>query len=331
MILAAGFGTRLRPLTCLRPKPLLTVLNKPVLARWLDVLAGLGVSRTVVNAHYLAPMLADFIDSARGGYPRMEIIVSLEDEILGTGGGLKQAARLLFPDDDDGGGDTGGGAGRDDDGRGRKSKPFYVVNGDIHTDLDLKDLASAHLSASPVATLALVDRPGKATVSVDADGVILGFRAGEKLPGETGRLCGAGVMILESRFLELLPVGFSDSVERLGQLSDLGRAVRGRFYPGVDWTDIGSPGDYYALQKTLARGRIVAENPGLLEGDVSGFVVAEAGARVAGGASVRDCVLLREADVKAGAVVGGAVVAGTVGSDVRLEGGVVADRSDAGA
>jgi mannose-1-phosphate guanylyltransferase len=88
MILAAGLGTRLEPLTSIRPKPLFPVLNQPLLGITIGQLQGMGVTRIVINAHHLAKQIARFIRGERWG---LAVQVRVEPEILGTGGGIKTA------------------------------------------------------------------------------------------------------------------------------------------------------------------------------------------------------------------------------------------------
>jgi MurNAc alpha-1-phosphate uridylyltransferase len=102
MVLAAGRGERLRPITDTRPKPLVEVGGRSLLDHAIDRLADAGVERVVVNTHYLGAMIAQHLASR----PSPEIVISPEDSALETGGGVKHALPLLGPD------------------------PFYVVNGD---------------------------------------------------------------------------------------------------------------------------------------------------------------------------------------------------------
>jgi NDP-sugar pyrophosphorylase family protein len=253
MILAAGLGLRLRPLTGARPKPLLPVLNKPLLYYWLERLQGLGVRRAVINAYHLAPMIVEAARNLPPGLGDIEALVSVEGELLGTAGGLKKAAMLLFPP----GPPRASGA----------SEPFYVVNGDIHTDIDLALLAETHQALAsqaphgPPVTMALVDYPPKATVSLGQDGQIVAFRHNGPCPGETSRLCGAGLAVMERWFLETLPGHFSDTVEILKGRMALGDRPGSRFFPGAAWADIGSLPEYYSLNKGLARGRALLQSP----------------------------------------------------------------------
>ena len=129
IVLAAGFGTRLRPLTLSRPKPLLPVMGEPMLARILDMLVSWGVDDIVVNAHHLAGQIEDFVaeylgDAAKG----VKVSVSREEEILGTGGVLRPLKDWI--------GD----------------KPFWLVNGDIVVEeLDPEPIEEAfERSATPV-------------------------------------------------------------------------------------------------------------------------------------------------------------------------------------
>ena len=121
IVLAAGFGTRLRPLTLSRPKPLLPVMGEPMLARILDMLVSWGVEDITVNAHYLADQIEDFVKEYQGDAAKgVKISVSREDEILGTGGALRPLKSWI--------GD----------------EPFWLVNGDIVVeDLDPEPIEEA--------------------------------------------------------------------------------------------------------------------------------------------------------------------------------------------
>jgi mannose-1-phosphate guanylyltransferase len=306
VILAAGLGLRLRPLTLLRPKPLLPVLDRPILYFWLDRLARAGVGHVAVNAHHLRDQIAAALDGARGIWPRLRLDLSVEPEILGTGGGIRRAAGLLFPDGPP------------------RGQCLYVVNADIFSDLSLQALASDHLShPGRPATLALVDRPERATVGLDGEGRIVSLREPRPGPGETRRLCGAGIMVMSAFFLGFLSEGFSDVVESLRLWLAQGLPPPGgHLLSGAGWADIGSPPEFLALNRELARGRVLVQDPGPIRGRLSGFVVAEAGARVGEGASVEDSVLLASARVGRGASVSQAIVAGPVPAGARAQGGV---------
>lgn len=128
-VLGAGLGTRLRPLTDVRPKPLIPIYGKPLITFALDHLAALGVENFVINTHHLAPAFdKEFASGVYGGRP---VRLVFEPDILETGGGIKNAEPFL--------GDA----------------PFIVYSGDILTDIDLEALVKHHMESGNDVTLAL--------------------------------------------------------------------------------------------------------------------------------------------------------------------------------
>jgi NDP-sugar pyrophosphorylase family protein len=266
---------------------------------WLERLHAAGVGLAVVNAFYLAPMLEAFLEEARPDFPGMEIAVSRERSVLGTGGGIREASAHF-------------------DG------PLLVANSDVYGDIPLDALAAAHASRpGALATLAVLDRPDKATVSVGEGGRILSFRERDPVPGETERLCGAGAMVLSPEAVRRLPPGPSDVIAELGaMLSEGGEAGILRLAPDAFWCDMGTPSDYFALNARLAGGGRFAEGA-RIDGATSGFIVAEPGVMICEGATVRDSVLWSGAVVEPGCVLSGMIVAGRARSGARLSGGVI--------
>lgn len=130
MILAAGLGIRLRPLTLLAPKPLIKLHGKFLITYTLDYMAQAGVKKIAINTHYLA----DQIPKALGdNYKGIPIFYLYEPEILGTGGGLKNACEHVLGFEE----------------------PIFLMNSDISIDLDLKGFLAAHEKIKPAATLLL--------------------------------------------------------------------------------------------------------------------------------------------------------------------------------
>jgi mannose-1-phosphate guanylyltransferase len=170
MILAAGLGTRLRPLTEVCAKALVPVGDRPVLGHALDVLRAAGVSRCVVNAHHLPRELRAFADER-------SVAVSMESELLGTAGGVARARDLL--------------------GEGE----VVVWNGDVVADLDVGALLRAHGSATAEATLVIRPRSaGEGNVGVDEAGKVVRLRhvrVGKELHG--GEFLGVSVLGVGSR------------------------------------------------------------------------------------------------------------------------------------
>lgn len=299
MLLAAGRGQRLAPLSDQRPKPLFPVLNEPMLHYWLQKLADLGMAKVVINAHYLRERIVAYAETVRPEFPSLEIVLSLEDAVLGTGGGLKKA-------------------------RSHFDQPFLVVNSDIHATINLASLAVAHSDdPSAIATVAVLDFPAKATVSVDDAGAVLGFRKPAPLPGERRKLRGAGIMALNPEALDLIPDGPADIIEELQKRIDAGARARAyREATPFEWRDMGTVSEYYSLNASLARGGHFIAPGARLEGESEGFLIAAKGARVHQGAFVKNCVLWENAVVEPGARLESMIVAGRVAAGVRLTGGV---------
>jgi NDP-sugar pyrophosphorylase family protein len=165
MILAAGLGTRLRPLTDRAPKPLLPIAGRPLLHYTLAWIASAGIRQVMINLHHMGEMIRDAIGDGRGF--GLEVSYSEEPDILGTGGGLKRVERFFA------------------DG------PFLVVNADILTTVDPRAVIAAHAARRGLATLVVREDPEVATygaIGLDPeDGSAASSAAGVDRPGAAGR------------------------------------------------------------------------------------------------------------------------------------------------
>ena len=210
MVLSAGLGTRLRPLTDLRAKPLVPVGDRPALAHVVDRLRAAGVSRIVVNAHHLAAQVVDFAHRQGGG-----LAVSEETELLGTAGGIAQAAALL------GAGDV------------------LVWNGDILAEVDVTALLASHAAGERVATLVVQPLPaGQGPVGLDSQGRVVRLRTerfGDEARG--GQFLGIYVLGVALRGRLVSPGGVVEDV--LVPAMGRGESVRALEFTGP-WHDIGT-------------------------------------------------------------------------------------------
>jgi mannose-1-phosphate guanylyltransferase len=229
MVLAAGLGLRMRPLTLLRPKPVLPVLNRPLLHWTLELLARHGVSDVVINLHHLPEVITQAV--GRGRRFGLRVSYSREARILGTGGGPRKARRLL--------GD----------------EPVLLVNGDMLFDFDLTRLVDRHRASGAGATLALKPNPDTSTYGPVVTGPKGHVRS---LPGSPRSASGTvslftGVHVLDPRLLERLPPGPSDSVRDLyaGLVAE-GEGVHGVRVAGP-WYDLSSPSKYLASHISLLK------------------------------------------------------------------------------
>jgi NDP-sugar pyrophosphorylase family protein len=231
MVLAAGLGTRMRPLTLLRAKPALPVLNRPLLHWTMEKLARAGVRDVVVNLHHLPQTVVDAVGSGR----RFGLRVRYAEEpvVLGTGGGPR-AVRGLFGDE-----------------------PLLIVNGDVLFDVDLRRLLAVHRASAARATLALRRNPppyAYSPVVTDRRGRVLSI-AGRPAPARGRVSMFASVHVMDPALLERLAPGPSDSVRDLYfPLLAEGEHLQGVHTRGA-WYDFGRPALYRDAQLRLVPGR----------------------------------------------------------------------------
>lgn len=221
MILAAGLGTRLRPLSDLRPKALMPVANRPVLERNIQYLIRQGVTEIVVNIHHHPEQILSFLEN---GHFEARVETRVEPEILGTGGGIRNTAGFWDRD------------------------PFVVMNGDILTDIDLTRAYEQHRKTRPPATLILHNHPPFNKIRIDGAGRITDI---PRVYAERG-LAFTGIHILEPEILDHIPEGFSDIVECYRLLMNAGKTIRSCVSRSHVWHDIGSLPDYLRANRGLA-------------------------------------------------------------------------------
>jgi NDP-sugar pyrophosphorylase family protein len=222
MILAAGIGTRLRPLTDTTPKALVDVGGVPMIERVIGRLKAAGVTEVVVNLFHLADQVVEFLASKE--YFGIRIEFSRETELLDTGGGLKHAA--WFFDD---------------------RQPFFLHNVDILSDIDLTALLGFHAQADAMATVAVQPRPSARQLLFDRDGRLCGreTQAGvEWALGPTGqaeRLGFAGIHVIDPAiFPRMTETGAFSIVQTYLRLAGEGAQIAAFRAAGSYWQDIGS-------------------------------------------------------------------------------------------
>ncbi len=295
MVLAAGLGTRLRPLTDHLAKPLLPILGRPLLGVILDRLAAAGAGAIAVNTHHRAGDVRDFV---AGSEHASRATLFHEPEILGTGGGPANVRTFLAETD-----------------------RFLLHNGDVYSDADLGALITAHRASGATATLLLTDWPEVNTVVTDPGGTVLRIGRGGPPPAiEVRRLTYTGIAVFERSFLDYLPEGPSSLVDALRRvMAENPGSVRGHAPGGFLWSDLGTLTRYLDVHRGLMGGRRSGEtgsprthlaeaatiDPGAR---VEGFAVLGREAKIEAGARVRDVVLLDGATVPRDAVAVRAVI-----------------------
>ena len=235
MILAAGLGTRLQPLTDRLPKPLLPLMLVPMLGHLLAQLHCQGVREVVINGHHLADRLAAWLgDGSRWG---LHLAFAHEPEILGTAGALKNAAALL------------------------RGAPFLVINADVLADVDLQALWTRHRERGALVTM--VVKPGPA--ARDARPVVIDEHdrvrqingrpeALDPSPGEEGTIF-TGIQIVDPQVLDAIPANrfVSTTADTYPQLLQDGQPVFAYRHHGY-WLDVGVPERYLQAHWDLLDG-----------------------------------------------------------------------------
>ena len=305
MILSAGLGHRLRPLSLTLPKPLFEVMNKTMLQWWAELLFSAGVKQVIINTHYQTPLMLEGIAGLASCFSnQLEIIPSPEEELIGTGGGIKRAAHLLGKND------------------------FLVVNADIFTDFDLVKLALKHLSnPGRLATLGLLNSdndenvpPGN--VSIGEEQRILNFRQPKTVEGEISRQTYCGVMALSPQIFDLIPEGPADIIEVFIQALGQGYDIFGWNSEPAIWRDMGTQKAYWGLNRDLASGRLLVHSSAQVLGQLQGWNVIGALASIEAESLVKNSVIWPGAVVGKGSTIEDAVVCGQVPPGTIISGGV---------
>lgn len=317
MVLCAGLGTRLRPLTDRVPKPAVPVCGVPLVRFSLALLAGAGVRRAVVNVHHLPDAMATAAEEA-GRAVGLSVAVSREPVIAGTGGALREARPHL--------------AGAD---------AIFLVNGDVLFDVDLRAALAAHRASGALATMLLLPMPaGARYAAVETDGTGAVRRiAGAFGPGGAGLSPWhfSGVHVLSPVILDRVPAApFEADVNRhvYPPLMASG-AVRGLVVRGY-WNDLGTPARYLQANRdvlggAVPLGRFAGADPfaGLAELDRGVHVAADArwrpGTRVVAPALVLEGARVEGQEIGPDAVVGRGC---TVGAGARVRSAVLWDGTE---
>ncbi len=322
IIMAGGEGTRLRPLTCDCPKPMVPVMDKPVMAYALQLLKSHGVVDVGVTLAYLPGQVQDFFGDGEEYGVRLQYFV--EQTPLGTAGSVKQAAAML-------------------------DETFCVLSGDGLTDCDLSAALAFHQSSGAKATMVLkkLDEPLEyGVVVLEQDGRVREFVEKPGWGEVFSDTVNTGIYILEPEVLQLIPDGrpYDFGRELFPLLVQKGEPVFGHIMDGY-WCDIGDIPAYLRAHMDAMDGRVK------LIGHAKGAVVKAPGALIDRGAVLEGpCLIADGARVMQGAKVGPYAVVGegsvvmprasvkrsviwrgaTVGVGAQLRGCVIQDGSTAG-
>ncbi|HEY7539406.1 MAG TPA: NDP-sugar synthase [Methylomirabilota bacterium] len=311
VILAGGQGTRLRPLTLARAKPVVPLLNRPFLAYQLALLRAHGVTDVILACSYRVDDVRAALGDAEHLGVRLRYVV--EDEPLGTGGGVRNAADLV-------------------------SGTLFVLNGDILTDPNLTEMRHLHESRGSRTTIYLQPVPDPrqyGLVETEPDGRLRAFREKPTADEEiTTNTINAGIYLIDAQLLGRIPRDRVSSIERefFPALIADGIPCYG-WCPTAYWRDIGNPAAYRAAQIDLLQGRAAMPlaPPGQRRDGfwLDGGGTIDPTARIVAPAVVGSGVVLGpRCRVGPGSVIGDGT---RIGADARVEGAILWERVEVGA
>ena len=318
MVMAAGLGTRLRPITWEIPKPVVPVANRPIVAHLTKLLADHGVDEVIANLHWFPEVVKSSLgDGSKFG---VDLSYAFEEELLGTAGGVRNVADFVTGGDDD---------------------VFVVLAGDALTDIDLGALVAAHRNNGGVATLAVkqvADVSQYGVIVTGSDGRVEGFQEKPDPAEALSNLCNCMIYAFSPEvfdyFPEPDPVDFANDVFPALLDNDV------PFYVHeieTYWNDIGTLPEYIngnldALTgavridpagelhegETTLRGGVEVAGPVLIGDDVeigeganlTGPLVIGPGSRIGAGARVKEAVLLPGAEVADGGILARGIAGG---------------------
>ncbi len=236
VVMAGGEGSRLRPLTIGRPKPMVPVANKPVMAHILDLLKRHGITEVVVTLQYMADYIQDYFGD--GSSLGMKINYSVEEVPLGTAGSVKNAQQYL-------------------------DETFILISGDALTDFDLTSIINYHKAKKALATITLYSVPTPleyGVVILDAEGRVRQFLEKPSWGEVISDTVNTGIYILEPQVLDYFQAGaiFDFSKDLFPILLERNDPMYGYVANGY-WCDIGSIQEYARATADLLAGKVKTE------------------------------------------------------------------------
>jgi NDP-sugar pyrophosphorylase family protein len=242
MILAAGLGTRLRPLTDNRPKALVEVGGRTLLEITLARLRSFGITDVIVNTHHFASLVPEYLE--RNKNFGMNVAISHEEILLDTGGGLKKAASFFLEKS------------------GNSEEPFLLHNVDVISTIDLGRMLQFHTDHHALATLAVQERKTSRYLLFQKDSKLCGRRSGPDSTIELVRpsqnvqaLAFCGIHIISPRLLSMLTEeGAFSIITSYLRLAALGQKILGFRAGEYYWRDLGTPGNVAQAAEDLQQG-----------------------------------------------------------------------------
>ena len=286
MILAAGYGTRLRPLTYAKPKPMVPICNRPLLGYAVERFLAMGIEEIVVNLHHLPEIIKTYLEKEYGDKCRFHF--SFEKEILGTGGGVRKVRAVL-----------------------EKEEDFFLVNGDTIQFPPYEKLQAARREQKALATLTLRHPPrGDRFTAVWLDeGKITGFGHGVGEP-----LMFSGSHLISSRIFSYLPEKeFSGIVDEVYMpVIENRKEIIGGVVDDGPWFDIGTPQRYVSAAAAVLDMTLGGSMPVVSGSKITGDSIVDQTATIHG--------TVARSSIGARSFIRGEVRNSTIGRDCRVGG-----------
>ncbi|MGH9687489.1 MAG: nucleotidyltransferase family protein [Candidatus Acidiferrales bacterium] len=244
MVLAAGLGTRLRPLTDSRPKALVEVAGRTLLEITLERLRAFDIRDVIINAHHFADQILDYLKENQNFGMRIE--VSCEDVLLDTGGGLQKAAHFFLRDP------------------GSASEPFILHNVDVISTIDISRMIQTHRDGAALATLAVQNRQTSRYLLFDQQMRLCGRRSvGDgkedlvRAPQATQALAFCGIHVISPRiFLLMTEEGAYSIIDTYLRLTSAGEKIAAFCADQYYWRDLGRPEQLQQASEDLKSGTL---------------------------------------------------------------------------
>jgi len=242
MILAAGLGTRLRPLTDDRPKALVEIAGRTLLELTLERLRTFGIHEVIINVHHFADKVVDYLRAHRDF--GMRIVISREHVLLDTGGGLKKAAWFFLEN------------------AGTSHDPFLLHNVDVLSTIDLRRMAEVHAQGNALATLAVQNRKTSRYLLFDSYMRLCGRRSGEDGRPELVRAAAdvtarafSGIHVISPKLLSMLnEAGAFSIIPSYLRLAAQGDTIQAFQADEYYWRDLGKPENISQAEDDIRKG-----------------------------------------------------------------------------
>ena len=281
--MAGGEGSRLRPLTIGRPKPMVPMVSKPVMAHILDHLKRQGITEVVVTLYFMPDLVQSYFGD--GSNLGMKIHYAVEETPLGTAGSVKNAQQYL-------------------------DEPFVIISGDAVTDINLQEVIAFHQERGADATLTLYRVPNPLEYGViitDPDGKVTQFLEKPSWGEVISDTVNTGIYVIDPSVLDLIEEGVSTdwSKDVFPQLLESGRPLYG-YVAGGNWTDVGDIGEYMRASSDVLAHRVQTDEMGE---HIGGDVWVGNGVEIAPDAQLYGPIYLgEEVKIKGGVIIHGPAV-----------------------